>query len=74
MIQETVTLSGRYDQVRKAYIFCTRGSDGVEEIMKGKPGWAAQNPRVDPLADDHETCRAGAGDVGARSPILRSAR
>src|ERR1017187_3858298 len=36
MIQDTVTLSGRYDEVRKAYIFCTRGGDNVEEIMKEK--------------------------------------
>jgi hypothetical protein len=36
MIQETVTLSEKYDGVRKAYIFCTRGGDNVEEILKEK--------------------------------------
>jgi pimeloyl-ACP methyl ester carboxylesterase len=34
MIQDTVTLSEKYDGVRKAYIFCTRGGDDVEEILK----------------------------------------
>jgi pimeloyl-ACP methyl ester carboxylesterase len=36
MIQDTVTLSEKYDGVRKAYIFCTRGGDNVEEILKEK--------------------------------------
>ena len=36
MIQETVTLSEKYDGVRKAYIFCTRAGDSVEEILKEK--------------------------------------
>jgi pimeloyl-ACP methyl ester carboxylesterase len=34
LIQDTVTLSEKYDAVRKAYIFCTRGGDDVEEILR----------------------------------------
>jgi hypothetical protein len=34
MIQDTVTLSEKYDGVRQAYIFCTRGGDDVEGILK----------------------------------------
>src|SRR6267378_1671380 len=36
MIQDPVTLSEKYDGVRRAYIFCTRGGDNVEEILKEK--------------------------------------
>jgi hypothetical protein len=36
MIQDPVTLSEKYDGVRQAYIFCTRGGDNVEEILKEK--------------------------------------
>ena len=36
MIQDPVTLSEKYDGVRKAYIFCTGGGDNVEEIKKEK--------------------------------------
>jgi pimeloyl-ACP methyl ester carboxylesterase len=36
MVQDPVTLSEKYDVVRKAYVFCTRGGDNVEEIMKEK--------------------------------------
>ncbi len=36
LIQDEVTLSEKYDGVRQAYIFCTRGGDNVEEILKEK--------------------------------------
>jgi hypothetical protein len=36
MITDSVTLSEKYDGVRQAYIFCTRGGDNVEEILKEK--------------------------------------
>jgi hypothetical protein len=33
-----VTLSKGFDSVESAYIFCTRGGDPVDEILKGKWG------------------------------------
>lgn len=35
---EPVTLSGSFDSVKSAYIFCTGGGDSVEEILSGKWG------------------------------------
>ncbi len=32
----TVTLSEKWDSVRKAYIFCTASGDDVEKILKEK--------------------------------------
>jgi pimeloyl-ACP methyl ester carboxylesterase len=36
LIQDPVTLSEKYDALRQAYIFCTRGGDDVNEILKEK--------------------------------------
>jgi len=35
---DPVTLSGNFDTVRSAYIFCTGSGDPVDEILKGKWG------------------------------------
>ena len=34
--RDPVTLSEKFDSVRKAYIFCTGGGDNVDEILKVK--------------------------------------
>ena len=35
---DSIILSGAFDKVRQAYIFCTGGGDSVEEILDGKTG------------------------------------
>ncbi len=35
---DPITLSGAFDKVEQAYIFCTEGGDSVEEILDGKSG------------------------------------
>lgn len=36
MFSDSITLSKNYDSVKKAYIFCTKGGDNVDEILKEK--------------------------------------
>jgi len=36
LFQDSITLSVNYDSVKKAYIFCTGGGDGIEEIKREK--------------------------------------
>jgi pimeloyl-ACP methyl ester carboxylesterase len=35
---EPITLSENFDTVKSSYIFCTRGGDSVDEILRGKWG------------------------------------
>jgi pimeloyl-ACP methyl ester carboxylesterase len=34
LFQDSITLSANYDSIRKAYVFCTRGGDDIEEIKR----------------------------------------
>jgi pimeloyl-ACP methyl ester carboxylesterase len=36
LFQDSITLSANYDSVKKAYIFCTRGGDDIEQIRREK--------------------------------------
>jgi pimeloyl-ACP methyl ester carboxylesterase len=38
LARDPITLSRQYDQVREAYIFCSRSGDPVDEIVAGKWG------------------------------------